>query len=101
MEILVLKVPITTAVDDICNFFSLLFREIKTWFCKWILVHMKSQALFSSKDQSKELKCRSLQFLFGALRVNTESPTVVWAWGYNTFFMLNSTEHEIFHAGKC
>ena len=29
---------------------------------------MKKQALFSSKDISKELKCRLLQFLFGALR---------------------------------
>ena len=32
---------------------------------------MKNQALFSSKDRSKKLKCRLLQFLFGALRVNT------------------------------
>ena len=31
---------------------------------------MKLQALFSSKDKSKKLKCRLLQFLFGALRVN-------------------------------
>ena len=31
---------------------------------------MKNQALFSSKDKSKTLKCRLLQFLFGALRVN-------------------------------
>ena len=30
---------------------------------------MKNQALFSSKDKSKKLKCL-LQFLFGALRVN-------------------------------
>ena len=30
---------------------------------------MKNQALFSSKDRSKKLKCRLLQFLFGALRV--------------------------------
>ena len=30
---------------------------------------MKKQALFSSKDNSKQLKCRLLQFLFGALRV--------------------------------
>ena len=32
---------------------------------------MKYQALFSSKDKSKKFKCRLLQFLFGALRVNT------------------------------
>ena len=31
---------------------------------------MKNLALFSSKDKSKKLKCRLLQFLFGALRVN-------------------------------
>ena len=30
---------------------------------------MKNQALFSSEDKSKKLKCL-LQFLFGALRVN-------------------------------
>ena len=30
----------------------------------------KNQALFSSKDKSKKLKCHLLQFLFGALRVN-------------------------------
>ena len=33
---------------------------------------MKNQALFSSKDKSKKLKCRLLQFLFGALRVNIQ-----------------------------
>ena len=30
---------------------------------------MKNQALFFLKDKSKKLKCRLLQFLFGALRV--------------------------------
>ena len=33
-------------------------------------IQMKNQALFSSKDISKKLKCRLLQFLFGDLRVN-------------------------------
>ena len=33
-------------------------------------VGMKNLALFSSKDKSKNLKCRLQQFLFGALRVN-------------------------------
>ena len=33
------------------------------------LLGMKNQALLSSKDKSKKLKCRLLQFLFGALRV--------------------------------
>ena len=30
---------------------------------------MKNQALISSKDKCKKLKCRLLQFLFGSLRV--------------------------------
>ena len=34
---------------------------------------MKNLALFSWKDKSKKLKCRLLQFLFGAKRVNTKS----------------------------
>ena len=34
---------------------------------------MKKQALFSSKDKSKKLKCRLLQVLFGALRVNRKA----------------------------
>ena len=32
---------------------------------------MQNQALFPLKDKSKKLKCRLLQFLFGALRVKT------------------------------
>ena len=35
---------------------------------------MKNQALFSSKDKSKKLKCL-LKFLFGALRVNRKKTT--------------------------
>ena len=31
---------------------------------------MKNQALFSSKDKCRKLKCRLLQFLFGALMVS-------------------------------
>ena len=34
---------------------------------------MKNQALFSSKDKSKKLKCCLLQFLFGALTVRGHS----------------------------
>ena len=39
---------------------------------------MKNQALFSSKDKSKTLKCRLLQFLFGALRVNSCAQRFPW-----------------------
>ena len=31
---------------------------------------MKNQAIFSSKDKSKKLKCRLMQLLLGSLRVN-------------------------------
>ena len=34
---------------------------------------MKKQALFSSKDKSKKIKCCLLQFLFCALRVKDNS----------------------------
>ena len=37
---------------------------------------MKNQALFSLKDKSEKLKCRLLQFLFGALRVNNMITTI-------------------------
>ena len=33
---------------------------------------MKNQALFSSKDKTKILKCRLLQILVGALKVKTD-----------------------------
>ena len=32
-------------------------------------LHMKTQTLFTSKDKSKKLKCRLLQFLSGTFRV--------------------------------
>ena len=34
---------------------------------------MKNQAQFSSKDESKKLKCHLLQFLLGILRVKKHS----------------------------
>ena len=36
-----------------------------------VRIHMKNQAIFSSKDKSKKLKCRLMQFLFGALWVKS------------------------------
>ena len=43
---------------------------------------MKNHALFSSKNKSRKLKCRLLQFLFGALRVlrcRTGTPKCIFA----------------------
>ena len=58
---------------------------------------MKNQALFSSKDKSKKLKCRLLQFLFGALRVNNGV-----FWGKMTIssltFMFLCLPHQILEA---
>ena len=41
-------------------------------------IHLKNQALLSSKDKSKKLKCHLLQFLFGTIRVkkNTHTKTI-------------------------
>ena len=36
---------------------------------------MKNQALSSSKDKIEKYKCRLLQYLFGALRINSN---MVW-----------------------
>ena len=38
---------------------------------------MKNQVLFSSKDKTKKLKCRLLQFLFGALRVKFQGHCIL------------------------
>ena len=57
-------------------FFSLLFSgkirlNISSESSAGQRINMKNQALFSLKDKSKKLKCRLLQFLFWALRVNS------------------------------
>ena len=49
---------------------------------------MKNQALFSSKDKSKKLKCRLLQFLFGALRVNGGSILMKKILSFNSIHIL-------------
>ena len=71
---LTLKVPITTVADDIHKYFFIVFSEkirldVSSESSARQRIHLKHQALFSSKDKSKKLKCRLLQFLFGALRV--------------------------------
>ena len=51
---------ITTAADDIHKYFFHCFSEK-------IRLDVSSES--SSKDKNKKIKCRLLQFLFGALRV--------------------------------
>ena len=70
---LTLKASITTAADDILNIFSLFSDKIRLDVSSESSarqrIHSKHQALFSSGDKSKKLKCRLLQFLFSPLRV--------------------------------
>ena len=49
---------------------------------------MKNQASFSSKDKSKTLKCRLLQFLFGALRVKRDNSVIC----HSPIFMHSSVD---------
>ena len=65
-----------TAADDIHKYFFIVFSEkirpdISSESSARQRIHMKNKALFSSKHKSKKLKCRLLQFLFGALRVKS------------------------------
>ena len=58
---------------------------------------MKNQALFSSKDKSKKLKCRLLQYLFGALKVNLlkkEDPEVHFGAGNLAHIIENPAKSE-------
>ena len=66
-EPLTLQAPITTAADDKHKYFFIVF------FSENIRLDVSNQDLFSSKDESKKIKCRLLQFLYGALRVNMHS----------------------------
>ena len=74
---LTLKVPIMTAADDIHKYFFHCFSEkirldLSSESSARQRIHMKNQDLFSLKDKIKKLKCRLLQFLFSAIRVNFE-----------------------------
>ena len=71
---LTLKAPVTTVADDIHKYFFIVFSEkirldVSNESSARQRIHMKNQALFSSKDKNKKLKYRLLQFLSGALRV--------------------------------
>ena len=70
---LTIKAPVTTAADDIYEYFFIVFQkkirlDISCESSAWQRFHMKHQALFPDKDKSKKIKCRLLQFLFRALK---------------------------------
>ena len=78
--LLTLKAPITTAADDIHKYFFVVFSEkrrldVSSESSARQSIYMKNQALFSSKDKIKKLKCRLLQFVYGALRVKYQPLT--------------------------
>ena len=61
--LLTLKVPITTAADNIHCFSEKIRLDVSSESSARQRIHLKNQALFSSKDKSKKLKCHLLQFL--------------------------------------
>ena len=72
--LLTLKALITTAADHIHEYFfycssKKIRLDISCESSARQRIHMKYQALFSSKDKSKTIKSRLLQILYGALRV--------------------------------
>ena len=69
---------ITTAADDIHKYFFYCFSEkirldVSCESSARQRIHLKHQSILSSKDISKKLKCRLLQFLLSALRVKKTS----------------------------
>ena len=79
---LTLKAQVTTAADGIHEYFHCFSEKIKLDVSsefsarQMIRKRIKNQALFSPKDKSKKLKCRLLQFLFGALRVKNRNSSI-------------------------
>ena len=50
---------------------------------------MKNQALFSSKDKSKKLKCRLLQFSYSVLRVSLNVVIILYYYSVFEFKILS------------
>ena len=68
--------PTKTAADDIYKYFFVSEKirlDVSNESSARQRIHMKNQVVFFSKDKSKKLKCRLLQFLFGAFRVKLQS----------------------------
>ena len=64
---LTLKAPITTAADDIHKYLEKIKLVVSNESSARQRIHLKNQALFSSEDKRKKLKCRLLQFFYVAL----------------------------------
>ena len=64
---LTLKAPVTSRLQQTT------FINIFLCFSEKIRLDVSSESSDSSEDKSKKLKCRLLQFLFGAFRVKVEN----------------------------
>ena len=100
---LTLKAPFTTAADDIHKYFFHCFPEkirldVSRESSARQRIHLKHQALFSSKDKSKKLKCRLLQILFGALRIN--GLVTFHAWSYFQYHRRTLNMISLEHTGR-
>ena len=66
--------------------------------------NLSMNAIFSKTCLKRPLKNRQnkdLNELNEGLSFITSRPIYIWHWGYKTFFMLNSAEHEMFPVHKC
>ena len=105
-----LKAPITTAADDIHKNYHCLSEKIRLDVSSESSarqrIHMKNQALFSSKDKSKKIKCRLLQFLCGALRFKASTISIVRRISMkntckHTFHIIQLIIHIVCPISKC
>ena len=65
-------------------------------------IHMKNQALFSSKYKSKKLKYHLLQFLIGALRVNIYVKIhFLRQWGHEPLQFCKVPQSNVLKVGSC
>ena len=72
-----------TIIINIFHCFSeKIILDVSSEFSARQRIHMNNQALLSLKDNSRKLKYRLLQFLFGALRVKTHMLKIY----YTNFF---------------
>ena len=83
--------PITTAADDIHKYIF--------FHCFQGKQDLINQALISSKGKSKKLKCRLLQFLFGALRVKASSRK--FGYNFHLIYMTSAVGRVSGSRAKC
>ena len=80
---------------------QLYYRKIKYWliskYCIYILVLL---ALLANMAKLRKYFIVLNEIPFVTCLLPSQSLSKIWPRGYKTFFVLNSTEHEIFSADK-